>query len=304
MHPVTDHNIRLVALDIDGTLSDTQYRIPAANRQAVQDLHDAGLIVVLATGRRFSSAIRFARAVGVTAASIFQNGAVIKDVRSRHLVFWQGLSPALVHHVLKVGRAEGFSPLVFFGPEGPGRILLEERRLNHCPLDAYLMRSWDDVVVIPRLAETSLSHVVQVMFCGPVAEMRRLADGLRGRLGQDANIFLTEYPQRDLTLLDVMHYSVSKGDALRRVADLYGVPLRQTAAIGDNFNDLEMLQAAGRGLVMGNADETLRARFPAVLPDCAAAGVAWGIWRHILPRADRLADWFPEQYRRGKEKHG
>ncbi|MBN2431946.1 MAG: HAD-IIB family hydrolase [Acidobacteria bacterium] len=304
MHAVPEKSICLVALDIDGTLSDTQYRIPPANRQAIQDLRDAGIIVVLATGRRFASAVRFARAVGVTAAGIFQNGAVIKDIRSRQLVFWQGLSPSLVRHVLKMGRMEGFSPLVFFGPDGPGRILLEERRLTHCPLEAYLMRSWDDVVVIPCLAETDLSNVVQVMFCGPVAAMRRLAERLRNRLERDANIFLTEYPQRDLTLLDVMHWSVSKGDALRRVAGIYGLPLRQTAAIGDNFNDLEMLQAAGLALVMGNADERLRARFRNVLPDCAAGGVAWGIWRYILPREDRLTEWFPAQNPTGKEEHG
>jgi hypothetical protein len=214
------------------------------------------------------------------------------------------MSPALVRHVLSLGRAEGYSPLVFFGPDGPGRILLEEHRLNHCPLEAYLMRSWDDVVVLPRLADARLPQVLQIMYCGPVDEMRGLAGKLQVTLGGDANIFLTEYPQRDLSLLDVMHWSVSKGDALRRVAKMYHLPLAHVAAIGDNFNDRQMLETAGLPMVMGNADAELRRRFSPVLPDCRNSGVAWGIWRHILGREDRLAEWFPAHNTVGKESHG
>jgi Cof subfamily protein (haloacid dehalogenase superfamily) len=283
--------IRLVATDLDGTLLDRRYRVSPANHAAVQDLREAGIAVVPATGRRFGAGAPYGLSLGLRGPMIFQNGALAKNLGDRVPLFWRAMSPALVRHVVSAGRRFGILPLLIGDPFGPGTILLEEAPHQYGRLGRYLESSWTDVQMVGDLGAVRRGDILQVSFCGNVQPLRELAGILRRETGADASITGTEYPERDLSLLDLMHPAVTKGTALARLAGLLGVPPEATAAFGDNFNDREMLAAVGLPLVMGNADESLRAEFPRIVPPCDASGVAWGIWTHILPRPDRLREW-------------
>ena len=288
---MTPPAIRLVAMDLDGTLLDRQYRVSPATHAAVQDLREAGIAVVPATGRRFGAGAPYGLSLGLRGPMIFQNGALAKNLGDRVPLFWRALSPALVRHVVSVGRRFGILPLLIGDPFGPGIILIEEAPHQYDRLGRYLESSWTDVQMVADLGKVRRGDVLQASFCGHIQPLRKLAEILRQETGADASITGTEYPDRDLSLLDLMHAGVSKGTALVRLARLLGIVPYEAAAFGDNFNDRDMLAAVGLPLVMGNADESLRTEFPRVVPPCDASGVAWGIWTHILPRPDRLQEW-------------
>ncbi len=283
--------IKLVAIDLDGTLLDSDYRISALNRLAVADLRAAGIQVVPATGRRFGIGASFAESLGLDGFMICQNGAVIKWLGNRSTVWHQGLSTDLTRRVVGEGYRFDFSPIVFHDPREAGRVLVEDGPFRHDRLERYLLKSWDDVQLVPRLIDLLPGDILQVMFCDGVASIRWLAGHLGRVLNGDVTLLLTEYPHRDLGILDVMHWNVSKGRALDRVAALSGVDRDEVAAIGDNHNDREMLEIAGLPMVMNNARDELKADFPRVLPTSDCSGVAWGIWTHVLPRPDRIAQW-------------
>lgn len=290
--PLFPDRIRLVAVDLDGTLLDSCYRVSPANRAAVRDLVDDGIHVVPVTGRRFSMGVTYAEQLGLDGLMVFQNGAVIKELGGRHLVWHRALPFRLVREVACLGRASGFSPILFCEPEGGGTVLIEDGIAQHRRLDRYLTEGWNDVRLLSRFEGLRRDDILQVLFTGGVREIRRLENAVARRFGEDVKLLVTEYAPRDLSLLDVMSPGVSKGDALERVGRLLGVAPSETVAIGDNFNDVDMLNHAAVPLLMANAPAELKARYRRQLPSNDRSGVAWGIWRRVLRRPDRLREWF------------
>ena len=121
---------------------------------------------------------------------------------------------------------------------------------------------------------------VQAMFCGPVAEMQRALQ-LLGSCGLPITVLRTEYPGRDLSIVDVLNAGCSKGHALERWANYRQITREQVMAIGDNYNDIEMLAFAGHPFIMGNASEELRGRGWKLTRSNAESGVAAAI-EHVL----------------------
>ena len=114
--------------------------------------------------------------------------------------------------------------------------------------------------VIP-VEDSLVSDPVQAMFCGPIARMQQaLAVIAESGLDQAITVLRTEYPIRDLSIVDILNVGCSKGHALERWAKHRGIAREQIMAIGDNFNDIEMLAIAGRPFIMGNASQELRHR--------------------------------------------
>src|SRR2546427_10705223 len=100
---------------------------------------------------------------------------------------------------------------------------------------------------------------IQAMFCGPIARMRQALEVLSAsKLA--VSVLRTEYPVRDLSIVDVLNEGCSKGHALERWANYRGIAREQVMAIGDNYNDIAMLAFAGLPFIMGNASEELRRR--------------------------------------------
>lgn len=285
--------VKLVALDLDGTTLDSAYRIPPANHEAICDLLAAGILPVLATGRRFRIGACFAEALGLPGPMILQNGAITKQVGTRMVLQCRFIESAIVRRVIRQGHLAGFSPVVTCNPESPGELLVENCPARYRALGKYLESGWNDITLADDLEQIRRSDVLQIMYCGTVDEMHRLAGRLRPCFEGALTIVLTEYPRRDLSILDIMEGRVSKGSALRHLAGLLQIPMDEVLAVGDNFNDRHMLEAAGQAMIMGNADPSLQLEFPCVLPSNDEAGVAWGIWTHVLPMAGRLSRWFP-----------
>src|SRR5258708_27035158 len=121
---------------------------------------------------------------------------------------------------------------------------------------------------------------VQGMFCGPVRDMQRVLRVL-DRCGLPITVVRTEYPGRDLSIVDVLNAGCSKGHALERWANHRGRTREQVMALGDNYNDIEMLAFAGHPFIMGNASEELRSRGWTLTRSNAESGVSAAV-EHVL----------------------
>jgi hydroxymethylpyrimidine pyrophosphatase-like HAD family hydrolase len=131
--------------------------------------------------------------------------------------------------------------------------------------------------VIP-IEDCLTTDPVQAMFCGSIPWMQQALSHLNAsKLGADITVLRTEYPLRDLSIVDVLNQGCSKGHALERWAKHRGITREQVMAIGDNYNDVEMLAFAGRSFIMGNASQELRDRGWSVTLNNDESGVAAAI---------------------------
>ena len=125
---------------------------------------------------------------------------------------------------------------------------------------------------------------VQAMFCGPVAHMQRVLQVL-GSCGLPITVLRTEYPGRDLSIVDVLNDGCSKGHALERWANYRQITRDEVMAIGDNYNDIEMLAFAGHPFIMGNASQELRSRGWTLTRSNAESGVSAAIEHALCGKA-------------------
>ena len=250
--------IRLIAVDIDGTLLDAASRIPDANRRALQAAAASGIDVVLATGRAFHHARPVAERLGTPVTLIVNNGALVKTPAGTTLdrrPVPRGLARALVAGTRPF--REGVA-LIFDRPDDR-QYVYERIDWSHPQRRWYYDRNRVYMTRVEPLEKALDDDPVQVAFTGGVADMRVLAGRVRGLpTARTLTVTLTEYEQRDFSLLDVTAEGCSKGAALRDWAARRGVRPAGIMAVGDNLNDLDMLELAGHPVVMGNAVAELK----------------------------------------------
>ena len=273
--------IRLIALDIDGTLLRADRTISARTRLAIELARRAGVRVVLVTGRRHPSARRVADELGGDLPLVLHNGALV--VEERCVRRCRPLPRAAAQRAIATGRAAGAEPVLHCGKNGEGWLLVDEEARPGGLVSYYLARAEGEVRRVPDLA-VAAEEPIQVMFGGARSQMdplhRRLAEDLAG-VGR---VERTVYPSTGVVLLDVLHPDVGKAEALSFLQERWGIASGETLAIGDNWNDREMVERAGLGFVMANADPELLALGLPVLPSNEEDGVARAIEEHVLQR--------------------
>lgn len=271
---------RLLALDIDGTLLTSQKAVSTRTRQAIDAAREAGVHLVLVTGRRYPAAREVARLLGGEIPLILHNGALV--VQDGQVLRCRPLARETARRAIELGRIHGADPVVHHGRQAEGRLLVEGVQPSNTLLVYYLDKSHQDVTVVADLLVEIVFDPIQVMFGGALAGMDAFLPQLASGLGRSARIERTVYPRDGVGLLDVLQPGVNKAEALLYLQERWGLRADETVAIGDNWNDHEMLAQAGLGLVMGNADPAmLRLGLP-VLPTNDQDGVAVAIERYLL----------------------
>jgi 5-amino-6-(5-phospho-D-ribitylamino)uracil phosphatase len=247
--------IRLLGLDLDGTLLNSRGELSERNRSAISRAREQGVRVALVTGRRFRDARPLAH-----------NGALTKHARTLSTVAAILLPLEAAREVLRIGRYYGADALVSTDPEGLGLLLYDRISEGNDALSTYIdwstRVSGGDVVESVKRVSSLIEYLdqspVHISFSGGCESMSKLADVLQMELKGLIQIFSTIYPKRDFTLLDVLHPEASKGIGLKAVAEERGLIPEEVMAVGDNFNDIEMLRYAGTAVIMGNADAKLQ----------------------------------------------
>ena len=284
----------IIAVDIDGTLLNSQGQVSSRNRAALHAAHAAGVEVVIATGRRHAYAMRVLRDLSLCEANVIRTvGADL--IHREHL-------PLETARWLCTEAGSFRDTLVFtfdnVGPDGEdrrGALVCEALHTLHRSVDGWMRanapyiahvdriehalggaprsrRSAATAVAVaePEEADVPPQAPIQAMLCGTVARMAE-AEALLSRhpavtaVGQpefpgcEIVLHRTAYPERDLAILDILPAGCSKASALAHLAALRGCTLAEVLAIGDNWNDLPMLEAAGRAVLMANAPPELHA---------------------------------------------
>jgi Cof subfamily protein (haloacid dehalogenase superfamily) len=275
--------IRLIALDIDGTLLDSEWQVPQANRDAVRRATDLGIEVALVTGRRFDFARPVIEQIDAPLTLIVSGGALVKRRDGETLV--RHLLPAGVAlSVLEATRDFRDATAVVFDRPRAAQVVHERLDVRDAHRRMYFQRNRDFITEVVPLESAVTEDPIQVMFSGGVARMRELVSLVRGlEVAPRLALAVTEYEDRDFTLVDVNREGCTKGATLAEWVAARGLTRDEVMAVGDNFNDREMLEFAGVPVVMGNAVDDLKALGWAVTLDNNHGGVATAIERFALP---------------------
>jgi Cof subfamily protein (haloacid dehalogenase superfamily) len=274
--------IRLIGIDVDGTLLDSRGQMPPANIDAIHEAVDAGIHVALVTGRSYPFARPIADPLPSSLTLFVSNGAVERGLDgstfARRL-----LDRRVARSVLHSTRPFRHAAALVFDRDADRQVIFETMDWEHPGRKAYWTRNQSLIAQSVPLEDALVEDPIQVMFNGGVETMRTLVDTLRED-ARDFAVSLTEYVHRDFSLIDVTAPSATKGQALAWRAGQLGLTRDEVMAVGDNFNDLEMLEFAGVPVVMENAVAGLKERGWAITGHHDRAGLADAIRRLALGR--------------------
>jgi len=277
-------SLRLIAVDIDGTLLNPEFHISETDLATLRRVHAQGIEIILVTGRRHTFALPIAQQLGFDLWLISSNGAITRSLGGE--TFHRDLLPEPTCREL-VGVMQEFrgqTVLTFdsndLHGDAAGTIVLERLDKLEGSIQRWLEKNMQYIQFVAPIEKALTTDPVQAMFCGPVADMQRVLQVL-GSCGLPITVLRTEYPGRDLSIVDVLNAGCSKGHALERWLKYRRLTREQVMAIGDNYNDIEMLAFAGHPFIMGNAAKDLRSRGWKVTRSNAESGVAAAI-EHML----------------------
>jgi Cof subfamily protein (haloacid dehalogenase superfamily) len=267
-------SIRLLATDIDGTLLNPQFKVSDGDLAALRRAHASGIEIVLVTGRRHTFALPIAKQLGFDLWLISSNGAVTRSLAGE--TFHCDMMPAETCRRL-VGAMQEFrgNTVLTFDTEVKGAIVIEHLDEIGASIRRWLEKNMEYIEFVVPIERALVRDPVQAMFCGTMARMNLALQALASA-GMDGSVTVlrTEYPERDLSMIDVLNTGCSKGHALERWATHRGYDREEVMAVGDNHNDVEMLEFAGHPVIMGNACEELRSRGWTVTLGNDACGIA------------------------------
>lgn len=249
--------IRVIAVDLDGTLLNSNLEISQTNRQALAAASARGIRIVIITGRRYHSARPLLDSLSFPVTLVTSNGAVIRT-----------LSGDLLHHkflprevaVQALEAAIDYRPyaVAIFDNPGLGQVMMQQDASPDGPLRWYLKTAPDYLMQVADLPAALPGDPIQVMFGGAPAFLEPLEHLLRtSSAGRSVHLTWTKYFERDISLLDVMNLGCSKASGLQWLLEQMDCNASEVMAIGDNYNDLEMLQMAGCPVLMGNCSPGL-----------------------------------------------
>lgn len=267
----------LLALDLDGTLLNSSKEISGPDREALARAEREGVAIAVISGRRYAELEILTSTLPEAVFRVGHGGALIRQFD--HTIAEIPLPKAAAERAVRTAQRFDLPALI---SERDGTV----RITAHSPATPRVARYLRTVKPTPRFEPSPgfSEDPLHLVIAGTPEACRQVEQELSESLGDSVNLARTEYPTTRLGLLDVLASGAGKGAALERIAREAGLPLSATLAIGDNWNDLEMLEAAGVGLLMENAEPELKARGFELTASHDSHGVAAAIDRLLLPR--------------------
>lgn len=265
--------IRLVAIDLDGTLLRSNKRLSSANARAIADVTNLGVHVVLASARPPRGVREIYHRLGLDTLQVNYNGALIHDMPRGKTVYHQPMSVALAKKIVKFARKK--DPSVVISVE-----VLDKWYTDHVDdkLPTETSKHFSPDFVGPLDAFLTIP-VTKLMLLAPPDRLKPIHAAVRTKFGDHIAILIS-----DDYLIQLVDRHVDKSSALQRVAQQYEVPRAQVMAIGDAPNDLGMVRWAGLGVAMDNGWDLLKRHADAIAPANDDDGVAHVLRKFILDR--------------------
>jgi Cof subfamily protein (haloacid dehalogenase superfamily) len=252
-------DFRLVAIDIDGTLLNSEEEISPANFAAIQQTTARGIEVVLLTGRRLATARWIPQKLGLGGPFVVHNGALVLQMAGGLPLARFFLDPPTACEVLE--RSHHFLDAILLHIEDgeDGLMAVHPASVANPILQRYLSRNHQRVIHTEELNIFADECLIQIMFAGCTKQIDEIEAQLACIQGPlQPHITKTCYRDRDFGIMDILDRKCSKARALNFLATRNGIARSQILAIGDNHNDLDMLRFAGTGVAMGNAVRELK----------------------------------------------
>ncbi len=268
---------RLLVLDIDGTIAGQSNQVTAGVQQAIQAVQERGIQVALATGRMYCSALRFHETINSQLPIVAYNGAWI-----------QNPSDGQIYSHIPVPKHIALELLAYFQqPQWQSQVevhfYLEDRLYVEeitAQTEDYSQRSQVDAIAVGDLSSLLNSDPTKVLALSQDASVTQHLAANVPQSYQNEGIYLT---QSSPIYLEATHADVNKGSAVKYLAEkIMGLTSDQVMAVGDNFNDLAMLEYVGTSVAMGNAPQPVKDSAEWVAPDVEADGVAAAIEKFLL----------------------
>jgi Cof subfamily protein (haloacid dehalogenase superfamily) len=275
-------SIRLLGLDLDGTLLDPGGQLPAYVRDAVHRVRARGVEVVLCTGRRFRTALPIAQELGLSGPIVISNGGLVKEISSAETRYQTCLEVDVYAELLHAMRQHG-PPLVYIDGYHEATDFLTERVDDAHPFQReYLDDHGEFCRVVADLEEARPPGVLMMTTMAEPSALETLRERVLGALGDRVSTHSLINKNYRGNILEFFAPESSKWNALRRVAAELGVEEAEIAAVGDDTNDVTMLRGAALGIAMGNAVPAAKEVATLVVRSNAEGGAVEALERVLL----------------------
>ncbi|MDW7652043.1 MAG: Cof-type HAD-IIB family hydrolase [Bacillota bacterium] len=263
-------SFKLLALDLDDTLLNEEFHISSENRAAIRRAAVSGVLVTLATGRMFRSAAVHARELQIDLPLITYHGALIRTASGDETIYHQPVPVELAKEVTDIAAQQGYHVNAYINDE---LFVAEENSYS---------RSYQKLANVPVTVVGNLSSFLEVpptklTVINRDGRLEELKDELLERFGQDLSITVSRP-----SFLEITDRLATKGRALKTLAEIHNIPQAQVAAIGDSYNDLDMIVYAGIGVAVANAREAVKAVADVITTSNAEHGVAEFITKYLF----------------------
>lgn len=249
---------KLIAIDIDGTLLNSNSEITPATINAIQRAHQAGITVVISTGRRFYSAKPIVENLSLDIFVSCHNGVLLKRLDGE-VLYYLPLECDTAKKAIKCVKETGEFPIVYHGHQDAADIFIENLHDNVSQrIVDYISNHMEFVTTYQNLESQLEKDVLEIVSIVSRKRVDKVYKHLRERLNSSAEIIRWLPSDGSVGFLEIAHRKTSKAEPLKHLSKKLGIKREEIIAIGDNFNDMGMLQYAGLPIVMDNAPEELK----------------------------------------------
>jgi 5-amino-6-(5-phospho-D-ribitylamino)uracil phosphatase len=260
-------NFRLLAIDIDGTLVNSRHELTEPTRQAVLRARREGVEIVLATGRRYSRVLPLVEPLELNVPLITASGALIKRASDHQTLFRAEFLPGALHHCLHVVDTAGFAAVLYGDTYDAGFDYFQRDERSTSPLlSEFYLKNAGFGRLHPEIMTRPPEGIFAGFAMGTREEMKRLQAELERHLPELLYVHVLRSPRYNGFMCEIAPYGVSKWTGVYRLAEEWGISPDEICAVGDDVNDIPMVQAAGLGIAMGNAVDELKAVADRIAP--------------------------------------
>lgn len=265
---------RLLALDIDGTLVNSQNELTPRARDALLAAAAAGIRLVLATGRRYSRALPLVEPLGIDAPVVTSSGALIKRPQDHRTLYRAEFPGDLLPRLLSVASREGYNAVLYADTFADGfDYYCPTTDVEHPLARDFFARNENCHRLWPELM-TSPPDGVFAGFCiGTRDEMYALHERFTAELPGELYTHVLRSPRYLGFMCEIAPHGVTKWSGVRQLADEWGIPTESICAVGDDINDIPMIEAAGLGIAMANAAPEVQASATRIAPSHDEDGI-------------------------------
>jgi len=278
---------RLVAIDLDGTLLRNDGTMGQRTRRALQAAVKQGIRVVICTGRRFRTTLPILTELQLAVPVIVHGGLLIKDAGTSETLYHTYLDKDFCLEAIKFLKAHGVTPIVYVDLFSQGiDIYLDNERDGHPFHLKYLERNRANCHFVGDVSQVFCPQTIHIGALADRPSLERLNVRIEAEFGTAARHHIMNNTNEEGAFLEIMSPGHSKWLALSRLIELEGLTAEQVIGIGDEVNDLEMIEHAGLGVAMGNAIPAVKAVANYLTRSNQEDGVAHVVERFLLKEAE------------------